>query len=112
MDSGGAYGSKEIIFEIAQEAEGGYTAESIGESIFTQADSQDELRTDAPQQVQRCLSARFAGFDSTASGSVRSAGRRKKMPRERSDEAPVKHLCNYRHNSRHSTTLLFRHIRR
>jgi hypothetical protein len=29
----------EIIFEVAQEADGGYTAEAIGEAIFTQADT-------------------------------------------------------------------------
>ena len=33
---------KEIVFEVAQEADGGFTAEAIGESIFTQADSWGE----------------------------------------------------------------------
>jgi hypothetical protein len=34
----------EIVFEVSQDADGGCTAEAIGESIFTQADSWDELR--------------------------------------------------------------------
>jgi len=29
----------ELVFEIAQEADGGFTAEALGESIFTQADT-------------------------------------------------------------------------
>jgi hypothetical protein len=39
----GAKAMKEIIFEVAQEADGGYTAEALGESIFTQADSWNVL---------------------------------------------------------------------
>jgi predicted RNase H-like HicB family nuclease len=42
----------EIIFEIAQDADGGFTAESIGESIFTQADTWDELRKNVREAVQ------------------------------------------------------------
>ena len=43
---------KEIVFDIAQDADGGFTAEAIGESIFTQADSWDELRTNVREAVQ------------------------------------------------------------
>jgi len=43
---------KEIVFEVAQEADGGYTAEAIGESIFTQADNWDELRANVREAVQ------------------------------------------------------------
>ena len=32
---------KELIFEVTQEADGGFVAEAIGEGIFTQADSWD-----------------------------------------------------------------------
>ncbi|HTX76475.1 MAG TPA: hypothetical protein VMD29_09740 [Terracidiphilus sp.] len=42
----------EIIFEVAQEADGGYTAEAIGEAIFTQADTWDELKANAREAVQ------------------------------------------------------------
>ena len=34
----------EIIFLVEDDAEGGYVARAIGESIFTQADSIEELR--------------------------------------------------------------------
>jgi hypothetical protein len=42
----------ETVFEIAQDAEGGFTAEALGESIFTQADSWEELRTNVREAVQ------------------------------------------------------------
>ncbi len=35
---------KEIIFWVEEDGEGGYIAKAIGESIFTQADSIQELR--------------------------------------------------------------------
>lgn len=34
----------ELVFEVAQEADGGFCAECLTENIFTQADSWDELR--------------------------------------------------------------------
>jgi len=34
----------EIIFAIEQSPEGGYEARALGHSIFTQADSMDQLR--------------------------------------------------------------------
>ena len=42
----------EVVFEVMQEPDGGYTAEALGESIFTQADSWEELRTNAQQAVE------------------------------------------------------------
>lgn len=56
---------KEIVFEVVQEADGGYTAEAIGESIFTQADSWDELRVNAREAVQAFY------FDSAPPASIR-----------------------------------------
>lgn len=35
---------KEIIFLVEEAPEGGYTAKALGEDIFTEADSVDELR--------------------------------------------------------------------
>ena len=35
----------EIVFEITQEADGGFTAECLTEAIFTEADSWEELRS-------------------------------------------------------------------
>jgi hypothetical protein len=34
----------ELVFEVTQENDGGYIAEALGEDIFTQADTWDELR--------------------------------------------------------------------
>ena len=56
---------KEIVFEVAQEADGGYTAEAIGESIFTQADNWDELRVNVREAVQAFY------FDSQPPASIR-----------------------------------------
>jgi hypothetical protein len=42
---------KELIFEVAQEADGGYTAEALGESILTQADTWEELRASVREAV-------------------------------------------------------------
>jgi hypothetical protein len=62
---GGASEMKEIVFEVAQEADGGYTAEAIGESIFTQANSWDELRANVKEAVQAFY------FDSVPPASIR-----------------------------------------
>ena len=35
----------EIIFQVTESAEGGFEAKALGYSIFTQADSADELKT-------------------------------------------------------------------
>jgi len=56
---------REIVFEITQEADGGFTAESLGESIFTQADSWDELRSNVREAVQAFY------FDSVPPASIR-----------------------------------------
>jgi len=37
----------ELVFEVVQEADGGYCAECLTENIFTQADTWDELRENA-----------------------------------------------------------------
>jgi hypothetical protein len=55
----------EIVFEIAQEADGGFTAEAICESIFTQADNWDELRANVREAVQAFY------FDSPPPASIR-----------------------------------------
>lgn len=55
----------EIVFEVSQDADGGYTAEAIGESIFTQADSWDELKTNVREAVRGFY------FDSTPPNSIR-----------------------------------------
>ena len=41
----------ELIFEVVQEADGGFCAECLTEPIFTQADSWDELRFNVREAV-------------------------------------------------------------
>jgi len=55
----------ELIFEVTQEADGGFVAEAIGEGIFTQADSWDELKTNVREAVQASY------FDSVPPASIR-----------------------------------------
>jgi predicted RNase H-like HicB family nuclease len=56
---------KEIIFEVIQEEDGGYVAEALGESIFTQADTWEELR----DNVREAVAAFF--FDRAPPQSIR-----------------------------------------
>ena len=42
---GEAVSSSEIIFVVEESPEGGFEAEALGESIFTQAETLGELRT-------------------------------------------------------------------
>jgi predicted RNase H-like HicB family nuclease len=41
----------EIVFEITQEADGGFTAECLTEGIFTEADNWEELRRNVKEAV-------------------------------------------------------------
>jgi len=56
---------KELIFEVTQDADGGFVAEALGESIFTQADNWDELRANVREAVQAFY------FDSAPPASIR-----------------------------------------
>ena len=55
----------EIVFDITQEADGGYVAESLGENIFTEGDTWEELRAN----VQDAVKAYY--FDRTAPSHIR-----------------------------------------
>ena len=44
--------TNEIVFEVSEDPDGGFTAEAIGESIFTQAESWDELKANVREAVQ------------------------------------------------------------
>ncbi len=55
----------ELVFEVTQEADGGFTAEALGEGIFTEADSWDALRAN----VREAVAAYF--FDRPAPDSLR-----------------------------------------
>lgn len=41
----------EIVLEVTQEADGGFVAESLGESIFTQGDNWEGLRGNVKEAV-------------------------------------------------------------
>jgi len=41
----------EIIFIIEESPEGGWTAKALGHSIFTEADSEDELKSNIKEAV-------------------------------------------------------------
>ncbi len=43
----------ELIFQVEEADEGGYTARALGQPIFTEAESLDELRTNVRDAV-RC----------------------------------------------------------
>ncbi len=45
--------AKEVLFLVEEAAEGGYTARALGYSIFTEADTWDELR-EAVRDAVRC----------------------------------------------------------
>jgi predicted RNase H-like HicB family nuclease len=42
----------ELVFEVTQEADGGYCAECLTLDIFTQADTWDELRRNVREAVR------------------------------------------------------------
>jgi hypothetical protein len=42
----------EIVLEVTQEADGGYCAECLTESIFTQGDTWNELRANVKEAVE------------------------------------------------------------
>lgn len=55
----------ELVFEVTQEADGGYCAECLTVDIFTQADTWDELRANVLEAVRAFF------FDGTVPGQVR-----------------------------------------
>ena len=42
----------DLVFEVTQEEDGGYVAECLGEDIFTQGDTWDELRDNVQEAVR------------------------------------------------------------
>jgi predicted RNase H-like HicB family nuclease len=42
----------ELIFEVTQEADGGYSAECLTENIFIQGDTWDKLRANAKEATE------------------------------------------------------------
>jgi predicted RNase H-like HicB family nuclease len=52
----------EIVFEVTQEEDGGYSAKAVGESIFTQGDTWDDLR----EMARDAVKCHFGEADFTA----------------------------------------------
>jgi predicted RNase H-like HicB family nuclease len=42
----------ELVFEVTQEADGGYIAEALGENIVTEADTWEQLRANVKEAVE------------------------------------------------------------
>ena len=42
----------ELVFEVTQEADGGFVAEALSESIFTEGDTWEELRANVREAVR------------------------------------------------------------
>ena len=55
----------EIVFEVTQESDGGFTAECLTESIFAEGDTWDELRANVRGAVEAFY------FDGAKPGAVR-----------------------------------------
>ena len=55
----------ELVFEVTQEADGGFVAECLSHDIFTQADTWEDLRRNA----QEAVAAYF--FDQPKPSSIR-----------------------------------------
>ena len=43
---------RELVFEVEQEPDGTFTAEALGESIFTQGETWDDLRSEVRDATQ------------------------------------------------------------
>jgi predicted RNase H-like HicB family nuclease len=43
---------QELVFEVTQEADGGFVAKSLGEGVITQADTWEELRRNVREAVE------------------------------------------------------------
>jgi predicted RNase H-like HicB family nuclease len=55
----------EIVFEVTQDADGGYSAECLSESIFTQGDTWEALRANVKEAVEAFY------FDRSKPGNIR-----------------------------------------
>jgi len=51
----------EIVFQIEEDPDGGFTARAVGESIFTEADTVEELRA----SIRDAVNCHFDGTEQT-----------------------------------------------
>ena len=55
----------ELVFDVVQDSDGGYTASCLNEDIFTEAASWDELRSNVKEAVEAFY------FDSSSPRAIR-----------------------------------------
>jgi hypothetical protein len=55
----------DLVFDVVQDPDGGYTASCLNEDIFTEADSWEELRSNVKEAVEAFY------FDSPAPRAIR-----------------------------------------
>jgi hypothetical protein len=53
---------RELIFEVTQEADGGFFAECLTDSIVTEADTWDQLRHNVKEVVRAFFSINWTSF--------------------------------------------------
>jgi hypothetical protein len=84
----------ELLFEVSQEADGGYCAECLTEHIFTQGDTWDDLRANVKEAVAAFYFDR-EGPDcrTVALGSRRDARAAMKLPRDLAGKHLASVLC-------------------
>ncbi|MBN1591791.1 MAG: 2-oxoisovalerate dehydrogenase [Candidatus Coatesbacteria bacterium] len=62
--------AKEIIFQVEESPEGGFEAWALGYSIFTEADTLEELR----QAIAEAVRCHFDSSSASVAGGVRFLG--------------------------------------
>jgi hypothetical protein len=71
----------ELEFVVDREPEGGFSARAVGESIFVQAETQEELRA----KIVDAMACHFDGGDLAMHG-VRAEGRQYRLVNQRGGE--------------------------
>jgi hypothetical protein len=71
----------EVVFVVDREIDGGFSAHAVGESVFVQAQSQDELRA----KIVDAMACHFDGGDLAMHG-VRAGGRQYRLVNQRGGE--------------------------
>ena len=85
----------ELIFEVTQEADGGFFAECLTESIVTEADTWDQLRDNVKKWSGGLFrsTGQASHHHSLALSERRGSCIRMKLPRDLAGRALVKVLC-------------------
>ena len=60
----------ELIFEVRDAEEGGFSARALGHAIFTQGETWEELLRNLKEAIEGCLSAEIESDDLSADDEV------------------------------------------